>query len=55
MGAMPTPFRAAPAELPPPPVEEEPRSESPGTHNTTTLQWILENFIKFDQNLFYNF
>uniref|UniRef100_A0A8C2DLL0 Tight junction protein 2a (zona occludens 2) n=1 Tax=Cyprinus carpio TaxID=7962 RepID=A0A8C2DLL0_CYPCA len=30
MGAMPTPFRAAPVELPPPPVEkEEPRSESP--------------------------
>ncbi|XP_048030754.1 tight junction protein ZO-2a isoform X2 [Megalobrama amblycephala] len=30
MGAMPTPFRAAPAELPPPPVEkDEPRSESP--------------------------
>lgn len=29
MGAMPTPFRAAPADLPPPPVEEEPRSESP--------------------------
>uniref|UniRef100_A0A8C1ZF97 Tight junction protein 2a (zona occludens 2) n=1 Tax=Cyprinus carpio TaxID=7962 RepID=A0A8C1ZF97_CYPCA len=36
MGAMPTPFRAAPVELPPPPVEkEEPRSESPGT--TITL------------------
>ncbi|XP_073685136.1 tight junction protein ZO-2a isoform X4 [Garra rufa] len=30
MGAMPTPFRAAPVELPPPPVEkDEPRSESP--------------------------
>ncbi|TRY71408.1 hypothetical protein DNTS_013706 [Danionella cerebrum] len=30
MGAMPTPFRAAPIELPPPPVEkEELRSESP--------------------------
>ncbi|XP_026075303.1 tight junction protein ZO-2-like isoform X2 [Carassius auratus] len=30
MGAMPTPFRAAPVELPPPPVEkEEPRSLSP--------------------------
>uniref|UniRef100_A0A672S7F8 Tight junction protein 2a (zona occludens 2) n=1 Tax=Sinocyclocheilus grahami TaxID=75366 RepID=A0A672S7F8_SINGR len=30
MGAMPTPFRAVPVELPPPPVEkEEPRSESP--------------------------
>ncbi|XP_026129094.1 tight junction protein ZO-2-like [Carassius auratus] len=30
MGAMPTPFRAAPVELLPPPVEkEEPRSESP--------------------------
>ncbi|XP_016097810.1 tight junction protein ZO-2a [Sinocyclocheilus grahami] len=30
MGAMPTPFRAVPVDLPPPPVEkEEPRSESP--------------------------
>ncbi|XP_059400351.1 tight junction protein ZO-2-like [Carassius carassius] len=30
MGAMPTPFRAAPVELPSPPVEkEEPRSQSP--------------------------
>ncbi|XP_051972896.1 tight junction protein ZO-2a [Xyrauchen texanus] len=30
MGAMPTPFRAAPVEQPPPPIEkEEPRSESP--------------------------
>ncbi|KAK7120185.1 hypothetical protein R3I94_020255 [Phoxinus phoxinus] len=30
MGAMPTPFRAAPADLPPPPIEkDEPLSESP--------------------------
>lgn len=58
MGAMPTPFRAAPAEqLPPPPPEEEDlRSESPlpGTNSTTTLNWILGNGVHLWKSFFKN-